>query len=425
MGSFARTSVLGRHPVIKLTTFCCTDIIRMIFGSQRDIGMIYALASLPPDYVKAVEAVDVLRQRLRYATSDSRRRWTGLLRRNTFARALQGSNSIEGYHVTKDDAEAAVDEEEPFDADVEAWKAVNGYREAMSYVLQLADDPHYVHNEGTINGLHYMMVGFDRKANPGRWRPGAIWVTREPSGETVYEGPDVAAVPSLMRELIASLNASSDLPCIVRAALAHLNLVMIHPYKDGNGRMGRALQTMVLAREGILDPVFSSIEEYLGGHTPDYYEVLGEVGKGAWHPENDALPWIRFCVTAHYRQATTLLRRTMYLSMLWELLEKELARSKLQDRMAVALANAAVGMRVRNSTYRKLLDVSDEVAGKDLRALVDHGWIEPRGEKRGRYYVRSPKLEKLNEEVSAKYPKQAPLDPFDIPSTQSQGSLPF
>lgn len=189
--------------------------------------------------------------------------------------------------------------------------------------------------------------------------------------------------------------------------------------------MGRALQTMVLAREGVLDPVFSSIEEYLGAHTQAYYDVLAEVGQGSWHPENDPLPWIRFCLTAHYRQATTLLRRTMHLEMLWEILEKEVADSKLQERMVFALANAAVGLRVRNSTYRKLVDVSEEVAGKDLRTLVDHGWIEPQGEKRGRFYTRSSKLERLNGEVSAKHPKQPPLDPFEVSSPQLQEKLPF
>jgi len=55
-------------------------------------------------------------------------------------------------------------------------------------------------------------------------------------------------------------------------------------------------------------PVFSSIEEYLGRNTQDYYNVLADVGQGSWNPENDARPWVRFCLTAHYRQARTHLR---------------------------------------------------------------------------------------------------------------------
>ncbi len=387
--------------------------------------MIFTLPPLTPDFANVVAHIGVLRQQLAYATSDRRRRWTGFLRRSTFARAVQGSNSIEGYHVTEDDAVAAVDEEQPFDAEAETWMAINGYRAAMSYVLQLADDPHYQNNEGTLKSLHFMMVGFDLKANPGRWRPGSVWVTQQPSGKVVYDGPDVKLVPGLMRDLIASLNAPSALPVMVRAAMAHLNLVMIHPFSDGNGRMGRALQTMVLAREGIVDPVFSSIEEYLGRNTPAYYDVLGAVGQGSWHPENGALPWVKFSLIAHYQQAVTLVRRTKEIELLWNQLEIEAAQRKLNERTIFALADAAVGFRVRNSSYRKNAEVSDQVASKDLRSLVQLGFLVPQGDKKWRYYTASDELKAIRAMTRDKADK-TPLDPFELPPLEgpAQSSLP-
>jgi Fic family protein len=387
-------------------------------GCKQDIRMIFHLETLPAEFTAVIARIDELRKQLRYATSDQRRRWNGVLRRSTFARAIQGSNSIEGYNVTEDDAVAAVDQEEPLDEKTEAWLAVSGYRAAMTYILRLADDPHYEHNAGTINSLHYIMVGFDIKANPGRWRRGAIWVRNEASGQSVYEGPDVALVPPLMNELVDSLNAENKLPVMVRAALAHLNLVMIHPYSDGNGRMARALQSMVLAREGVLDPTFSSIEEYLGRNTADYYAVLAATGQGVWRPQADVLPWLKFCLTAHYRQAETLLRRTKEIEYIWEQLEQELKRLKLNERMLFALADAAYGLRVRNSGYRKHVDISEEVAGKDLRALVEKDLLVPQGEKRGRVYVASPRLQEFRQRSrSASRPW---TDPFLIPDTTQQ-----
>ena len=371
--------------------------------------MIYNVPPLPPAYLDVVEEVNYLRRQLRYSTQTNPRRWTGLIRQSAFARAIQSSNSIEGYNVTYEDAVAAVEGEEPLDGKTEAWAAVSGYRAAMTYILQLADDPYYVHNEGTLRSLHYIMVGFDLNKHPGRWRPGGIYVRREPSGETVYEGPDHELVPPLMREFIESLNSEDDLPPLIKAAMAHLNLVMIHPFSDGNGRMGRAVQTMMLAREGIVDPLFSSIEEYLGHNTQDYYRVLAEVGQGKWNPHHDPLPWIRFCLTAHYRQAETLLRRIKEVEKLWGMLEGELAYLKLNERMLLALVDAALGVRLRNATYRKTADVSDEVAGKDLRTLVGHQLIQPHGEKRGRYYSAAPALLALR--VRAREPKVV-TDPF-------------
>jgi Fic family protein len=328
-----------------------------------------------------------MRLQLRFMLQQSPRRWKGLLRRSTLARSIQGSNSIEGFHVTVDDAAAAVDGEEPLDDKTEAWSAVRGYRESMTYVLQIADDPHFVHHEAVLRSLHFMMTGYDLKANPGRWRPGAIHVKREETGEIVYQGPDAAVVPQLLAELTEQLNARNDLPIMVRAALAHLNLVMIHPFSDGNGRMARALQTLVLAREGILDPTFSSIEEYLGRNSHDYYAVLGEVGRGAWHPERDAFPWVRFCLTAHYRQAETLLRRTQETGALADILEAQIKRLGLHERTIAALLDAAYGYRVRNATYRKAADVTDAVGSRDLGALASAGLLVAQGEKRGRYYL--------------------------------------
>jgi len=62
--------------------------------------MIYSVKTLPASFLAVVAEIDVLRNRLKYATSDSRRRWSGFLRRTTFARGIQGSNSIEGINVT-------------------------------------------------------------------------------------------------------------------------------------------------------------------------------------------------------------------------------------------------------------------------------------------------------------------------------------
>ena len=173
-----------------------------------------------------------------------------------------------------------------------------------------------------------------------------------------------------MRELVAAANAQNgELPIIIRAALSHLNLTMIHPFSDGNGRMARCLQTLVLAREGILEPEFCSIEEYLGRNTPEYYQVLADVGQGAWHPENDARPWIRFCLIAHFRQASLLLRRSKETKRIWDSLELEIRNRGLPERCIMALADAAFGLRVKNSTYRSAAEITENVASRDLKEL--------------------------------------------------------
>lgn len=352
----------------------------MLFFAPRKLGFYES---------EAIARVDQIRTNLSHALR-SPARWYGLLRRATFARGIRGSNSIEGIVVSHEDAVAAIENEEPMDADTETWRAVRGYRDAMTYVLQLANDQHFSFNEGLIRSLHFMITQYDLKKNPGRWRPGAIYVRNEERQENVYEGPPAEMVPDLMRELIDYLNTPTGEHPLIRAAMAHLNLAKIHPFSDGNGRMARCLHTLVLAREGILDPTFSSIEEYLGRNTPEYYRVLEAVGPRTWQPTSPCDPWISFVIIAHYRQADTLLRRIRETRVIWDELEQLIRTRGLPERSIFALSDAAFGYRVRNATYRAVAEVEIGIASRDLRLIAAAGLLEPIGDGRGRHYRATP-----------------------------------
>jgi Fic family protein len=357
--------------------------------------------------------IDDLRQTLRWQIA-APRRWVGSLRRLTFARAVQGSNTIEGYNATLDDVAAVVAGEEPLEASEETRRALAGYRDAMTYVLQLSEDPHFAFDETLLRSLHFMMMSYDLSKNPGRWRPGAVYVRNEATGNVVYEGPDVELVPVLVAELVRAVNAQEETHALVRAAMAHLNLVLIHPFSDGNGRMGRCVQTLVLAREAILEPPFASIEEYLGANTQAYYAVLAEVGQGSWHPEDDARPWIRFSLTAHLRQAKTLLARVKESEELWERCVVEAQSARLPSRIVPVLFNTALGFRAQRSLYRSLVeeDVSDAMATRDLRAMADAGLLVAHGERRGRFYTASEGLRAIAVEIRGRRPRLDDSDPF-------------
>jgi Fic family protein len=371
-------------------------------------SQLFALPTLDAVELEVDRRVEELRKQLSYAVQS--RRWHGLLRRVTLARAIQGSNSIEGHHVTEDDALAAVDGEEPLEAVNETWEAIKGYRDAMTYVLQLGSEAHFEYSADLTRSLHYMMLRYDLTKRPGRWRVGDIFVRREPTGEVVYTGPPAEDVPPLMSALFAGLNSDDESPVLVRAAMAHLNLVMIHPFADGNGRMARCLQSLVLARTGIMEPQFCSIEEYLGRNTQDYYGVLAAVGRGSWQPQNDARPWVRFCLSAHYRQADMLLRRSSDMRRLWDELEALIHTRRWPDRVIQALSNVCMGFRLTNARYRAMTDVPQNLASRDLRMLSDAGLLEPVGDGRGRYYVASAAAKQLRQ--GTREVKRRIEDPF-------------
>lgn len=324
-----------------------------------------------------------------------RRRWYGTLRRATFARSVQGSNSIEGYHASVEEVAAVIDDEASLEADDETRAAIAGYRDAMTYVLQLAGQPLTV-DLSLLRALHFMMIRHDLAKHPGQWRPGAIWV-EDSTGAVVYEAPDRDQIEPLVSELVEGINRT-DGPLIVRAAMAHLNLTLIHPFSDGNGRMARCLESLVLGSTRELPAEFLSIEEYLGRHTPSYYGALAEVAQGRWSPERSARPYVRLAITAHYRQALTTLERIRDFEALWAACDQLAQGAGLPDRTIGPLCDAARGWRLRRSQYVKQVRstsgevITDATATRDLVAMAKAGLLVAQGERRGRSYMAADHL---------------------------------
>ena len=385
--------------------------------------MIYEAPKLTTRDAQVLDEIQALRDDLLFYLR-APRRWHGTLSRVMMARTVQASTSMEGYHTTVDETAAILDDEEPQDVSEDTRRAVAGYRDAMTYVLQLThpdrpDSPGM--DASLLKSLHFIMVGHDLSTNPGQWRPGAVWV-RDGAGNPVYEAPDRDVVEPLIDELVAHVN-DSDNPAMVAAAMAHLNLTLIHPFSDGNGRMARCLQSFVLGRAfGGLSPVFFSIEEYLGQNTSAYYAVLTETAAGAWSPERSARPWMEFCLTAHYRQAVTVRRRIDRFEARWDRCEQAAAHSRLPDRTIDALMHSAQGWPLSRSRYMSVVRsasgerISDAMATRDLAAMVAASLLEPVGEKRGRRYLPSASLQAMELEIRAMQRARRAIDPYGPPA---------
>jgi Fic family protein len=211
--------------------------------------MLHVTPEIGAAEARVIDSIEDVKNKLRLNLHEPRR-WIGSLRRLAFARVIQGSNSIEGYDAAPDDAAAVALGEEPLDTNDETRLALAGYRDAMTYVLQLATDPDddFTYSTQLIKALHFMMTSHSLNNSPGKWRPRAIFVRKEQTGEIVYEGPEWDVMPSLMAELVDQLNDDDGTPAPVRAAMALLSLVMIHPFRDGNGRMARCVRLRPLRR---------------------------------------------------------------------------------------------------------------------------------------------------------------------------------
>jgi Fic family protein len=365
--------------------------------------MLYHAPTLTARDHERVDRIRALHESLSYAVTNAPTRWQTLFRRDALARAVRGSIAIEGLELSVEDAIAIGEGESAIDASPRAVAAAEGFTMAKSYVLELATDPHFEYSDALIRSLHYMMMRHDASANPGRWRSGPTNLLDPSQKETVYDGPDAGEIPELARELFHHLNENerSSTPAVVRGAVAYMNLLLLQPFSDGNGRMARCLQSLVTARAEPRAPEYGSLSEYLGANTAAYRAAMKQVSGRRWEPSRDIRSWLDFCLTAHEQHLQTLLNRARDMERLWDLLEAEVHRHELPERVICALLDAAGGSRVRNAMYRSAAEISDQVAGRDLVQAVGAGLLVSQGDGRGRYYKRSEELRAIRDRTHA------------------------
>ena len=353
--------------------------------------MLYATPPLDRSLKRSLDELDRLRTTLGREVANPSP-WLGTLRRQVTVSSVASSVSIEGFTVPDDEASAIVSGGAA-GANDDNRRAVACYAHAMDHVGVMALDPVFEWMDRVILDLHFDACSFQREKSPGRWRTGPIGVTA-PGGGIGYEAPDSDDIVPLMAEVVGWLqDGDRDAHVVVRGAMAHLHTVSVHPFRDGNGRISRIVQSLVLAHDGLLAAEFSSIEEYLAEHTSEYYAVLQAVQGGRYQPERDASDWVRFCVRAHLAQAGKRLAQVAAAGESWARLEALVEQRGWPDRIVIALEQSLHGGTDRAS-YGQEADVSTATASTDLRRLLDAGLMTAEGRGRVIRYRASDGLKK-------------------------------
>ena len=162
---------------------------------------------------------------------------------------------------------------------------VSSYVAAMDHGLKRLAENFPLSNR-LIRELHGILLSAGRGASkdPGEFRRSQNWIGGSRPGNAVFVPPPHLAVPDCMGELERFLHAEDDgLPILVRAGLAHVQFETIHPFLDGNGRVGRLLITLLLCEAGVLSQPMLYLSAYFKRHRDRYYELLDRVRQtGDW-----------------------------------------------------------------------------------------------------------------------------------------------
>ena len=329
--------------------------------------------------------------------------WLGRTRRDLEAEAIAASTIMEGVAVTVDEARRILAGDKPAGVSAGDARLVDGYRDAMRFVLARADADAFAWQSELLLSLHHLAIGGSHAQGAGRLRETQNWLTNKASGQQVYLPPPAGEVPALVDGLMTWLQ-SADEPGPVVSARVHVSVAGIHPFADGNGRTARIVSSLAMYRAGYRLPQFTSLEEWWGRHIDDYYRAFDCLGT-EWVADADVTPFIEAHVRAQVAQVEALSLRNTTERALWTVLQDTaVVDMGLNERATHALYDAFFAREVTNRYYRGMADVSEVTASHDLAKLVASGALKARGAGRSAHYVAAPALYEL-------VVKNAELDP--------------
>lgn len=340
---------------------------------------------LTPAIAQNIAAIERARDRLDRRTTLAAG-WRGRLRREFEAQAVAASTSMEGVPVTVAEVVRILAGDRPTGVAPADADLVLGYRDAVRHALARSASPDFTWNPELLLALHGMAMGASRHACPGSFRTGTVWVANSATGEVVYECPDAAHVAELVEALCSRVNELSE-PAPVIAALIHVGVARIHPFRDGNGRVARIAATLAMCRGGYAAPEFTSLEEWWGRHTEDYYTALRRLGS-RWDAEADLTSFVEAHTGAQRQQIRSLALSEQVERAVWTALENIVhGQIGMPTRFADVLYDAFFGRSVTNRYYRSIAHVSAATAVNDLARLEASGLIRAVGAGRSRGYA--------------------------------------
>jgi Fic family protein len=213
------------------------------------------------------------------------------------------------------------------------------------------------------------------KIRVGAWRDdgsGPMEVVSGPAGKerVHFRAPKAAQLDREMKAFLDWFNANAGIDPVLKAGLAHLWFVTIHPFDDGNGRIARAIADMALARSENSPQRFYSMSAQIGQERTAYYDILEQTQKGTL----DITPWMAWfldCLGRAIDGAQTTLGGVLAKARFWE----ALVGFAINDRQWLVLNRLLDGFegKLTTSKYAKLAKCSHDTALRDILPLVERG----------------------------------------------------
>jgi len=261
------------------------------------------------------------------------------------------------------------------------------YRKVLEYVdsLREATQKFTRYKETEIKYMHQLCVDKILPSDQaGHYRTAKVVIKDAATGEVSFRPPNPIEVPFQIEHFLEWINSfvSKDTHPVLRAGISHYELVRIHPFVDGNGRVARAFATLVLFREGYDIKRLFSLEEYYDRNPVEYYQALQSVAI-----TGDLTNWLEYFVFGLAQELDQVKDKVRQLSMDQRMLNKLGQQIALTDRQIKLLEFMREHEQMIMKDAQRLMPmISEDTILRELKGLIDKGLIEKVGKTKGSYY---------------------------------------
>lgn len=293
------------------------------------------------------------------------------------------SSEIEGENLNKDQVRSSIARRLGVDIGgmTPSDRNVDGVVEMMLDATQRYQDPL---TKERLLGWHASLfpTGYSgmKRIKVAAWRDGPVQVVSGPIGRewTHFEAPVADRLDNEMIKFLEWFNRQDDLDLVLKAFVAHIWFITIHPFEDGNGRIARTITDMLLARSEKSSQRFYSMSAQIRAERNAYYDMLEDAQKGTLDI-TEALKWFLGCLHRAFDGVDSMLTHVLSKAELWEKYST-VSLNERQHKMLNLLIDGIDG-KLTSSKWAKMNKCSQDTASRDINDLIAKGILvkEPGG----------------------------------------------
>jgi Fic family protein len=307
--------------------------------------------------------------------------WEKRFQDDAAVRTVHFGTHIEGNELSLLQVQKVLDGERIVARERDVQEVIN-YRKVLDYIDRIAKNEI---DEDTIKELHKIVVsGILEAGSTGQYREKEVVIRNSITGDISFRPPKVVEVPWQVKELVQFIKEESDIHPVLKAGIVHYEFVRIHPFLDGNGRVGRALSMLVLFKLGYDIRQFFSLEEHFDRNPNEYYSALQNVSIN----KGDQTEWLTYFTQCLAVELSKIKEKIEQISIDTNLKKKLGGPVMLTDRQLKIIEYIQANGYVENRAYETLFPmVSEDTVLREVQDLVKKGLLKKHGVTKGVKYV--------------------------------------